>query len=196
MRRRFHSNQRQKNPICWLPSAPIPALRADRPTVPGLAGRVGIVAAQKSLPHKWRGMSLVEVLVTLVSTSVGLLGIAALQLVSVRSNQEAHARLQATALTASILDGMRVNRAGVANGEYRNISFNSSGNVDLRSGADLAWWQNEIDRTLPGGPVAAAGAIEQPPNSNIVVVTVRWGRRADDAKVGARTSILQTRVEL
>jgi type IV pilus assembly protein PilV len=140
-------------------------------------------------------MSLVEVLVTLVSTSVGLLGIAALQLVSVKSNHEAQARLQATALTASMLDSMRANRAGVLSGEYRAIAFNATGNALTVAGADLAAWQREIDRILPGGSLIAAGAIEQPANSNLVVITIRWGQEASDA-ASSRSNALTTRAEL
>ena len=55
------------------------------------------------------GMSLIEVLVTVLVLSVGLLGIAALQFVSKRSNFEALQRTTATMLAYDILERMRAN---------------------------------------------------------------------------------------
>ena len=81
-------------------------------------------------------MSLVEVLVTLVSTSVGLLGIAALQLTTVRNAQEANARLQATTLAGSMLDRIRTNPGGFQNGEY-DVTFNHRGSGGGRSESDV-----------------------------------------------------------
>ncbi len=60
------------------------------------------------------GMTLVEVLVTAVMISVGLLGVAALQLTSLKSNQESYVRSQAAMLAADLLDRMRANQAGFA----------------------------------------------------------------------------------
>ncbi len=52
-----------------------------------------------SLSHRRsRGFSLIEVLITILIFAVGLLGMAALQAVSMRSNQSANFRTQATAL--------------------------------------------------------------------------------------------------
>ena len=56
------------------------------------------------------GFTLVEVLVSLVVLSIGLLGIAKLMLFSSHSNDSAYLRSQATALAYEILDDMRANR--------------------------------------------------------------------------------------
>lgn len=56
------------------------------------------------------GVSLIEVLVTVVIIAVGLLGIAALQIMSKRSNFEASERTIATQLANDILERMRTNR--------------------------------------------------------------------------------------
>lgn len=129
--------------------------------------------------RKHAGMSLVEVLVTLVSSSVGLLGIAALQLVSLRNNQEAYVRLQASSLASSMLDRIRTNQRGFLDDEYSNVVFNATGATNTRSGADLVAWQSEIDQTLPGGADTAAGAIERVPGANVVTVTIRWGGQSN-----------------
>lgn len=56
-----------------------------------------------------RGMSLIEVLITVVVLAVGLLGIAALQLMSKKSNFEAVQRTTATLLANGMIERMRNN---------------------------------------------------------------------------------------
>jgi type IV pilus assembly protein PilV len=65
-----------------------------------------------------RGFTLVEVLVSLVILSVGMLGMAKLVLVSAHSNDSAYLRSQATALAYEILDKMRANPTGALAGNY------------------------------------------------------------------------------
>lgn len=60
-----------------------------------------------------RGFGLVEVLVTLVIMAVGLLGIAALQIMSKRSNFEATQRTTASMLANFIVERMRANPDGL-----------------------------------------------------------------------------------
>lgn len=133
--------------------------------------------------HHQLGITLVEVLVTLVSTSVGLLGIAALQLVSLRSDHAAHVRVQASTLASSMLERIRINPRGLSSGEYDAIDFNALGVAGTRSSADLHAWQSEIDRALPGGTDAAAGSVRRMPNTSLVTVVIRW----DDRQGGDRT---------
>lgn len=147
------------------------------------------------IPRRKRGqagMTLVEVLVTLVSASVGLLGIAALQLVSLKTNQEALIRVQASSLAGSILERVRANRLGFDAGHYDDIAFNAEGESGSRAHVDLSMWQQEIDSQLPGGTQNAAGAIRRLPASNIVIVTLRWGERNPDQSSAPRTITLRT----
>lgn len=58
-----------------------------------------------------RGITLVEVLVTLLIVSVGLLGVLGMQMSAVNSGQQALLRSQAAVLTQSLAERMRVNRA-------------------------------------------------------------------------------------
>ena len=132
-----------------------------------------------------RGMTLVEILVTVVLISVGLLGIAALQLTTLRSNQEALIRSQASELANDILDRMRANQAGFLADQY-NVDFDGTGPAGTAAGNDLAAWQAEIDRLLPGAGAAlpdgaggAAGRIQRTPGTNIVTITIRWSERED-----------------
>ena len=60
-------------------------------------------------PSDQKGFSMIEVLVTVVILAVGLLGIAALQFMSKRSNFEAVQRTAATMLAYDIIERMRTN---------------------------------------------------------------------------------------
>ena len=57
-----------------------------------------------------RGFTLVEVLVSLLVISIGLLGVAKLVLAAMKANDSAYFRGQATDLAYAILDDMRANR--------------------------------------------------------------------------------------
>lgn len=73
---------------------------------------------QSSLRRRSAGTTLVEVLVSLVVLSIGLLGMAGVQTVSLRNNQAAYYRTQATTLTLDMMERMRANITAVENGAY------------------------------------------------------------------------------
>jgi type IV pilus assembly protein PilV len=79
-----------------------------------------------------RGLTLIETLVALVIMSVGLLGIAALHVESVKAARGATLRTKAVALAADMAEKMRANRAGVLEGDY------TIGAGDLGSNQDCA----------------------------------------------------------
>lgn len=65
-----------------------------------------------------RGASLVEVLVAVLVLSVGLLGLAGMQLRAMRGNQSSLQRTQAVFLGQYLLDLMRVDRQSALQGNY------------------------------------------------------------------------------
>jgi len=68
------------------------------------------------------GFTLIEVLVTVVVVSIGLLGLAGLQINGLRANVSSEARSKATLLASDIIERMRANPLGVANNSYANIN--------------------------------------------------------------------------
>jgi type IV pilus assembly protein PilV len=147
---------------------------------------------------KQRGVTLIEVLVTLLLISVGLLGVAALQLTSLRANKDAYVRAQAVTLAADILDRMRANTAAFRSGKY-DTAWNGTGTSGTVPGTDLAAWQTSIDTLLPGGATTAAGSISR--SGNIATISIRWSERTDSATVRAGgtstdTPIFTTRSEI
>ncbi len=64
------------------------------------------------------GVGLIEILIAVLVLSIGLLGMAALQSKALSNNNSAMTRSMATIASYSILDGMRIDQAGVTAGNY------------------------------------------------------------------------------
>lgn len=64
------------------------------------------------------GLGLMEILVTILVVSVGLLGLAALQVNGLRNNQEAYLRTVASQLAVDIADRLRANLRAARAGNY------------------------------------------------------------------------------
>lgn len=104
-------------------------------------------------PTRQRGVTLIEILITLIVLSVGLLGLAALQSFSLQAGQVSLLRTQATNFAYEVADHARANRSIVE----------TSGNVP---NSDL--WNARVAELLPGGSVAVDV------NNMQITVTVTW----------------------
>lgn len=126
-----------------------------------------------------RGFSIVEVLVALVVLSVGMLGIAALYVESLRAGRSAIYRTQAVNLASDLADRIRANRR--AGNAYQLTAASSPAEAqcaptDTQNSAsctpaqlaqdDLARWLEAISTQLPGVP----GANPRIPNGTVNVV--------------------------
>jgi type IV pilus assembly protein PilV len=106
--------------------------------------------------NRERGFSLLEVLIALLVLSIGLLGIAGLQTVSLRFNHQSYERTQATVLISEMIEKIMANPVAA-----RGVSFDA---VDTFSGVftgygacpascssdelatyDLSRWKSSID---------------------------------------------------
>jgi len=87
------------------------------PTRLGVERIPGAGRAARGPGREW-GVTLVEALVTLLVLSVGLLGIAALQLVGVKESTVGLRHSQATWLAYDMADRMRANSVGLADNGY------------------------------------------------------------------------------
>ncbi|MGH8312861.1 MAG: type IV pilus modification protein PilV [Gammaproteobacteria bacterium] len=121
---------------------------------------------QQPVVHQ-TGFSLLEVLIALVILSVGLLGIAGMVTTTMKSDDSAYMRTQATALAYNIIDRIRANQNAAQNGDYdiavgtpapgssticNGGAANCSG-TDLAS-FDLAQWKQALispSNGLPSG---------------------------------------------
>jgi len=73
---------------------------------------------KQSVKKHAKGLSLIEILVTVVVLSIGLLGIAGMQAQGVKYSHDSYARSQATMLANELIERMHANPDGVENGDY------------------------------------------------------------------------------
>lgn len=105
------------------------------------------------------GTTLIEVLVSLLVLSGGMLTMAGMQSVSLQNNQSSYYRTQATTLTIDMVERMRANLAGVDDGGYNNVAgvadadcFTTDGCTDVEMAAqDILTWETQVAAALPGG---------------------------------------------
>ncbi|HIO97673.1 MAG TPA: type IV pilus modification protein PilV [Leucothrix sp.] len=77
-----------------------------------------MILKMNKVPLKNTGFSLLEILISLVIMSVGMMGLAGLKLVAIKGTNEAHFRHEASLLMADLADRMRANEEAVDNGTY------------------------------------------------------------------------------
>jgi type IV pilus assembly protein PilV len=124
------------------------------------------------------GFSLIEVLVSFLVLSIGVLGMAGLQLSALKYNQTAAVRSQATFLAYDIADRMRANRVKAKSGNYDiALSASAPGGSGIEA-IDLQQWKAALVSQLPDG----AGAVAR--NGTKVAVTVQW----DESRVGGQST--------
>lgn len=93
-----------------------------------------------------RGISMVEVLVTMVVISFGLLGVAGLLATGLRNNQSSEWRTQASILAYDITERMRANRQAALDGFYATAT--SASGV---AATDKTDWSALLAAKLPSG---------------------------------------------
>lgn len=131
-----------------------------------------------------QGATLIEVLVAMLILSVGLLGLAGMQMTALQSNHSAYYRSQATVLAYDVIDRMRANRADALNGVYDTALKNQACDPDLTpSGTlaqrDVAEWLNSLSCLLSAD---ARGSVVR--NGRLFTISIEWNDnrgRIDDA---------------
>lgn len=139
-----------------------------------------------------RGVSLIEVLVSVVIIAIGLLGIAAMQSMALRGSQSSLESSQAVMQTNSIMEAMRANRFNAA--QYNTVGME----CDVPTGGTLAQndqsdWISALKDSIGQGAAdtTTCGQITGCPDA--CVVTVQW----DDARAGGaatRQVVTETRI--
>jgi type IV pilus assembly protein PilV len=132
-----------------------------------------------------RGTTLIETLVALLVLSIGLLGIAGMQMTSLQNNRGAHLRSQAQVLAYDIADRMRANRTAAITGLGYTIGFGATATGSTVMAADLNTWKQSLAITLPAGD----GQIDIVPGTNMVRITVQW-----TDSIGTQQFVTRTRI--
>ncbi|PIE41066.1 MAG: type IV pilus modification protein PilV [Gammaproteobacteria bacterium] len=124
-----------------------------------------------NITRKNEGFGLIEVLVSLLVVTIGIMGLISLQLNTMQSNQASSYRSLAVWAASDILDRMRANREAALNAEY-DIASGDDAPDDAVTIAeqDLSEWLTGLDNWLPVGD----GAISVDPTTSEVTVTIEW----------------------
>ena len=159
----------------------------------GLSARRAFrTGAFASAPRRVRGMTLIEILVTIFVTGVGLLGVANLQVVAKRVNYEALQRTTAAALVQDIAERMRANPSNLAAYVTDDVTaLTGTSNCAASDGGcstaelavfDLERWrrklvgEDQVDATTgdeTGGLVSPTGCVIQA-DTGVYWVVVAW----------------------
>lgn len=151
--------------------------------------------------HGIDGFSLLEVLIALVILSVGLLGVAGLMSTTLKSNDSAYMRTQATQLAYNMIDRMRANLTATNALAYSvpmptaaatattNVCTAGSCDPTTLAAYDIGQWEYDLAKNLPQGRGSMTSAYLN--GAVNVTVTVLWNdsRAADSLQhTGAPTA--------
>ncbi len=95
-----------------------------------------------------RGFTLLEVLIAIVVFSIGLLGLAGLMVMSVKTNHSSYLRTQATFIAQSMADRMRANSMGIWAGSYDSAAYPLTGSDPCGLGTACSYANVAIHDTL------------------------------------------------
>jgi type IV pilus assembly protein PilV len=129
-----------------------------------------------------RGVGMLEVLITLLVLSIGLLGMAALQARGQQAEMESYQRAQALILLEDMSNRMNANRVArdCYIGTYGTGSGFAGTGCDTRTNADLLAWDDLLNGAAEslggnqvGAMIGARGCIVRLAN-NLFEITVAW----------------------
>lgn len=115
-----------------------------------------------------RGLTLIEVLISVLILGIGMLGIAAMQAMALRNSQSSFERGNAVVHAYAILDAMRANADQARIGGY-NLAMGATPPATGIVGTELTSWANSLRANL--GPTAQ-GSIACA--NSVCTVTIRW----------------------
>jgi type IV pilus assembly protein PilV len=120
-----------------------------------------------------RGFTLVEALVALLVLSVGLLGIAALYVETLRASRMSLYRTQAVNFATDLADRMRANRVP-ANAYACGSPCVAANGGNAVADADLADWMDRIGTALPGGTANVTFVAGTATTPDAYLIEVEW----------------------
>jgi type IV pilus assembly protein PilV len=121
------------------------------------------------------GVSLIEVLVAIFLTMVGLMGVMGVQVFSQRQATTSGQRSVVVQSTEMIMERMRGNILGVQCGHYMGVAIavpicGAGGAAQVRAQADLLEWQQAIAPKINDATLTAVGVAQ----SGGILMSVRW----------------------
>ena len=150
----------------------------------------------KAALHFQRGVGLVEVMVAVLVLSIGLLGLAGLQVRTLRNSQSALERGVAVIETHAIVDAMRADRVKAMSDDF-DIALGAPAPTAGTSFADvvLTGWRANLIASLGEGATGSVAC-----NAADCMIVIQWndsrGTQTADTAAGSETQTLSTQVQL
>lgn len=140
------------------------------------------------LAAQQRGITLIEVLVTVLVLSIGLLGLAGLQLMSLRNNQSAMERSVGVVQSYSIIEAIRADPDSAKNGRF-NIGVDDTPSGSTFPSQALTKWREQLVLNLGE---SASGSVSC--NSTSCIVTVQWDDQRGTAGSDEQQMVTEVRL--
>ena len=113
---------------------------------------------------------MIEVLVAIMISVIGLFSVMKMQLSAVSNNHSAYFRSQAAIISNTLIDQLRANSTSALTGNY-DLTFTqtppTSGGLEV---TDLIQWRTDLAAVLPSG----TGAVACVQATRICNLTVQW----------------------
>lgn len=149
-----------------------------------------------------KGMTLLEVLVSIIIMAIGMLGIASMLILSNKANNSSYAKLQAIQCVSDIFDRIRANSAAAVSGNYNVSNTGTNGmptavatpsalcNATVCTPAQMAsydtwYWLTKDVSQLPNGSGSITSAPSGSAGNTVITVTVQWDDSLAQSKLGA-----------
>ncbi len=137
------------------------------------------------VPRKYRGDTMIEVLVTVLILAVGVLGVAAMQVTTLKNLNSSYSTGIAAIVTDDFVERMRANGAAVLADTYIHSAaptgttdcLTSACNATQMASYDMEAWWVSLAAALP----LATGQVTRVGGTTTFIVTVRW----DDDRSGS-----------
>ena len=147
----------------------------------------------KNIKYRQTGFTLIEALVAFLILSIGMLGIASLQTMSLKAGHTAALRTVAVVKVEEILESMRSNPVALSDYAASTADMgddNGCSQTTVPVAAcdpsqvardELRRWKNSLIEALPNNTATTASVVITPPvapaTMSLVVVSVNWSER-------------------
>lgn len=146
-----------------------------------------VMNQNNKLLKKERGFTLLEALIGFLILSIGMLGIASLQAISLKAGKTSVYSSVAMMKVDELFESMRANPNALADYTGAGADNDCTGNTNCTdiqlAQDDVYWWAQNLKAGLPGAATTAVNVTPAvaPSRMATVTVTVNWNERNQDA---------------
>lgn len=114
------------------------------------------------------GLSLLEVLIAVIVLSLGLIGLAGLQMNALRNSEGAMERSMAVVESYSIIDAIRIDPQAASSGGF-NLALDADPAGGTFAGNELVKWRTRLQNQLGAGASGSVACAD-----SLCIITVDW----------------------